>query len=137
MVCRCLMQKDYQGALAWCDSINVPLTATELRINVYEQMGDWQRAFRATELKDSLIQMDEREALEIHMVDMAHDIDHLRTEQEKAKERTIQLIVVGLMAAIIIGLLVCLLVYRHRKNLRIEGETDLHRCAPLTTAYAD
>ena len=122
MVCRCLMQKDYQGALAWCDSINVPLTATELRINVYEQMGDWQRAFRATELKDSLIQMDEREALEIHMVDMAHDIDHLRTEQEKAKERTIQLIVVGLMAAIIIGLLVCLLVYRHRKNLRMREQ---------------
>jgi signal transduction histidine kinase len=122
MVCRCLMQKDYQGALAWCDSINVPLTATELRINVYEQMGDWQRAFRATELKDSLIQMDEREALEIHMVDMAHDIDHLRTEQEKAKERTTQLIVVGLMATIIIGLLVCLLAYRHRKNLRIREQ---------------
>ena len=45
MVCHCLIQKDYQCALAWCDSIDVPLTATELRINVYEQMGDWQRTF--------------------------------------------------------------------------------------------
>ena len=45
MVCHCLTQKDYQCALAWCDSIDVPLTATELRINVYEQMGDWQRTF--------------------------------------------------------------------------------------------
>ena len=45
MVCHCLIQKDYQCALAWCDSIDVPLTATELRINVYEQMGDWQRTY--------------------------------------------------------------------------------------------
>ena len=59
MVCRCLMQKDYQRALAWCDSINVPLTATELRIDVYEHMGDYQRAFHAAEMKDSLIQIDD------------------------------------------------------------------------------
>lgn len=46
MVCHNLMQNDYQRALAWCDSLDVPLVATELRINVYEQMGDWKRAIR-------------------------------------------------------------------------------------------
>ena len=60
MVCHSLIRKDYQSALAWCDSIDVPLTATELRINVYEQMGDWKQAFRASELKDSLQLIAER-----------------------------------------------------------------------------
>ena len=59
MVCRCLMQNDYQQALAWCDSIDVPLTATELRIDVYKQMGDWKQAFRASEIRDSLRLLDE------------------------------------------------------------------------------
>ena len=87
MVCRCLMQRDYQGALAWCDSIDVPLVATELRIDVYEHMGDWEKAFRASELKDSLLLISERDALEIHMTDMAHDIDRLQVEKEKAEIR--------------------------------------------------
>ena len=98
MVCRCLMQNDYRQALAWCDSIDVPLTATELRIDVYEQMGDWKQAFRASEIRDSLRRLDEREALEIHTKDMEHDIDLLQAEQEKAKIRHIQLVIVGLMA---------------------------------------
>ena len=105
MVCRCLMQNDYRQALAWCDSIDVPLTATELRIDVYEQMGDWKQAFRASEIRDSLRRLDEREALEIHTKDMEHDIDLLQAEQEKAKIRHIQLVIVGLMALAIIGLL--------------------------------
>ena len=66
MVCHSLIRKDYQAALAWCDSIDVPLTATELRIDVYEQMGDWKQAFRASEQKDSLLLIAEREALELH-----------------------------------------------------------------------
>ena len=85
MVCHSLMQDDYRQALAWCDSLDVPLTATELRINIYEKMGDWQRAFRASELKDSLTHADEREELELQLVDMAHDIDLLQAEQDKAE----------------------------------------------------
>ena len=122
MVCHSLIRKDYQSALAWCDSIDVPLTATELRINVYEQMGDWKQAFRASELKDSLQLIAEREALELHMTDMARDIDQLQAEQEKAKIRHIQLLVVGLMALAIIGLLIGMLVYRHNKNLRLKEQ---------------
>ncbi len=122
MVCQSLIRKDYQSALAWCDSIDVPLTATELRINVYEQMGDWKQAFRASELKDSLQLIAEREALELHMTDMARDIDLLQAEQEKAKIRHIQLLVVGLMALAIIGLLIGMLVYRHNKNLRLKEQ---------------
>ena len=122
MVCHCLMQNDYQRALAWCDSIGVPLVATELRINIYEQMRDWERAFRATELKDSLVLDDEREALELHMADMAHDIDMLQAEQEKAEMRHKQLLTVCLMAVVIISLLVALLIYRHQKNRRLKEQ---------------
>jgi len=122
MVCHCLMQNDYQRALAWCDSLDVPLTATELRINIYEQMGDWERAFRASELKDSLVQTDEREALELHMADMAHDIDLLQAEQDKAEIRRVQLMTVGLMAIAIISLLMGMLVYRHKKNCRLKEQ---------------
>lgn len=122
MVCRCLMQNDYRQALAWCDSIDVPLTATELRIDVYEQMGDWKQAFRASEIRDSLRLLDEREALEIHTKDMEHDIDLLQAEQEKAKIRHIQLVIVGLMALAIIGLLIGMLVYRHQKNRRLKEQ---------------
>ena len=122
MVCHSLIRKDYQSALAWCDSIDVPLTATELRINVYEQMGDWKQAFRASELKDSLQLIAEREALELHMTDMARDIDLLQAEQEKAEMRHMQLLVVGLMALAIIGLLIGMLVVRHKKNLRLKEQ---------------
>lgn len=122
MVCWSLMQKDYRQALAWCDSIGVPLMATELRINVYEQMGDWQRAFRASELKDSLQQISNREALEMHMMDVSNDIDQIQIEQKKAETRRIQLIIVGLMALAIIALLVGMLVYRHKKNRRLQEQ---------------
>ena len=122
MVSHCLMQNDYQCALAWCDSIDVPLTATELRIDVYEQMGDWQQAFRASELKDSLKLIAEREALELHMEDMEHDIDMLQAEQKKSRMKHIQLVIVGLMALAIIGLLVGMLYYRHQKNRRLKEQ---------------
>lgn len=122
MVCRSLMNKDYRQALAWCDSIDVPLTATELRIDVYEQMGDWKRAFQTAELRDSLKMIGEREALELHIVDMAHDIDMLQAEQDKAEIIKRQLMIVGLMALAIIGLLVGMLIYRHQKNLRLKEQ---------------
>ena len=122
MVCHSLMQNDYRRALAWCDSIDVPLTATELRIDVYEKMGDWQRAFRASELKDSLVQADELEELELHLADVTHDIDLLQAEQDKAETRRIQLIIVGLMALAIIALLIGMLVYRHKKNRRLKEQ---------------
>ncbi len=122
MVCHHLLQKDYQQALAWCDSVEVLLTATELRINVFEQMGDWQQAYRATELKDSLMLVDERESLEQHLMDLSHDIDQFQAEQEKAEIRYIQLVIVGLMALVIIGLLIGMLVYRHKKNQRLKEQ---------------
>lgn len=122
MVCHSLIRKDYQAALAWCDSIDVPMTATELRINVYEKMGDWKQAFRASVLKDSLLLIAEREALELHTADMAHDIDQLQAEHEKAEIRHVQLMVVGLMAFVIISMLIGMLVYRHKKNRRLKEQ---------------
>jgi signal transduction histidine kinase len=122
MVCHHLMQNDYRQALAWCDSLDVPLVATELRINVYEQMGDWERAFRGSQLKDSLVHADERETLELQFADMAHDIDLLQAEQDKAEMQRIQLVIVGVMAVAIIALLIGMLVYRHRKNRRLKEQ---------------
>jgi signal transduction histidine kinase len=122
MVSHCLIQKDYQCALAWCDSIDVPLIATELRMDVYEEMGDWERAFQTAMMKDSLTNMEERESLEQHLLDMSHDLDILQAEQEKAETRRIQLVIVGLMATVIIGLLIGLLVYRHKKNQRLKEQ---------------
>jgi len=98
------------------------MTATELRINVYEKMGAWQQAFRASELKDSLQLVDNREVLELHLMDFTHDINLLQAEQKKAKTRRMQLVVVGLMALAIIGLLAGLLVYRHQKNRRLQEQ---------------
>lgn len=122
MVCHSLMQNDYQQALAWCDSLDVPLTATELRINVYEKMGDWQRAFRASKLKDSLALADESDELEMHLADMTHDINMFQVEKEKAKIRYTQLVIVGLMALAIIALLIGMLIYRHKKNRRLKEQ---------------
>ena len=122
MVCRCLMRKDYQGALAWCDSIREPMTATELRIDVYEQMGDFERAFHASELRDSLKEADDRQALEIQMMDMSRSIDLLQAEKEKADIRRKQLLIVGIMALAIIALLIGMLVYRHKKNHRLREQ---------------
>ena len=122
MVCHSLMKKDYQQALAWCDSIDVPLTAIELRINIFEEMGHWQQAFHATRLKDSLILIEDRESLEQLVMDMSHDIDMYQAEQEKAEIRYIQLVIVGLMALAIIGLLVGMLIYRHKKNRRLKEQ---------------
>ena len=122
MVCRYLMQNDYKSALAWCDSINVPLTATELRMNVYEQMGDWERAYRAAEIKDSLSQASEREVLEEDILDMTQDIALLQAEQDKSELRRTQLVVVGIMAIVIIGMLIGILIYRHQKNKRMREQ---------------
>jgi K+-sensing histidine kinase KdpD len=100
----------------------VPLIATELRMDVYEEMGDWERAFQTAMMKDSLTNMEERESLEQHLLDMSHDLDILQAEQEKAETRRIQLVIVGLMATVIIGLLIGLLVYRHKKNQRLKEQ---------------
>ena len=122
MVCRCLMHDDYQGALAWCDSVKVLEVANELRMNVYEQMGDWERAFRCAELKDSLLHAADSEVLSEELVDLTHDIDLLQSEREKAELRHMQLWIVGVMALFIIALLVCMLIYRHRKNRRLKEQ---------------
>lgn len=98
------------------------MTATELRIDVYEQMGDFERAFHASELRDSLKEADDREALEIQMMDMSRSIDLLQAEKEKADIRRIQLLIVGIMALAIIALLIGMLVYRHKKNRRLREQ---------------
>ena len=122
MVCRCLMHDDYQGALAWCDSVKVLEVANELRMNVYEKMGDWERAFRCAELKDSLSHAADSEVLSEELVDLTHDIDLLQAEREKSELRRMQLWIVGVMALFIIVLLVCMLIYRHRKNRRLKEQ---------------
>lgn len=136
MVCRCLMHDDYQGALAWCDSVKVLEVANELRMNVYEQMGDWERAFRCAELKDSLSHAADSEVLSEELVDLTHDIDLLQSEREKAELRRMQLVIVGLMALFIIVLLVCMLIYRHRKNLRLKEQFLLLQEAHRSTEAA-
>ena len=122
MVCHYMLKNDWQKALAWCDSTDVPMMANELRLDVYEKMGDWKRAFYAAELKDSLQQIDEREVLEDDIMDLSHGIDMLQAEQEKAELRHSQLMLVGLMSAVIIALLIALLIYRHFKNLRLKEQ---------------
>ena len=136
MVCHCLMQNDYQCALAWCDSIDVPLTATELRVNVYEQMGDWQQAFRASAIKDSLLQIAEREVLENHLMDMTHDIETLKAEHDKAEIRRMQLWVVAIMAIVIIAMLIGLLIFRYKKNRRLKEQFLLLQEARRSTEAA-
>lgn len=122
MVCRCLMLGDYDGALAWCDSLEVPLTATELRLNVYEKMGEWELAFRASELKDSLTHAAEREVLEEHLMAITDDLNALQAEQEKAEARRKHLIVVAVMAFVIISMLIGMLIYRYQKNRRLKEQ---------------
>ena len=111
MVCHYMLKNDWQKALAWCDSTDVPMMANELRLDVYEKMGDWKRAFYAAELKDSLQQIDEREVLEDDIMDISHGIDMLQAEQEKAELRRSQLMLVGLMS-----------IYRYFKNLKLKEQ---------------
>ena len=122
MVCHYMQKNDWQKALAWCDSTDVPMMANELRLDVYEKMGDWKRAFRAAELKDSFQQVDEREVLEDDIMDISHSIDLLQAEEEKAELRHSQLMLGGLMAAVIIALLIGMLIYRYFKNLKLKEQ---------------
>ena len=122
MVCYNLAKKDYKQALAWCDSTDVPMMANELRLDVYEKMGDWQRAFKAAELKDSFQLVDEREVLEDDIMDISHGIDLLQAEEEKAELRRSQLMLGGLMASVIIALLIGILIYRYFKNMKLKEQ---------------
>ena len=122
MVCHYMQKNDWQKALAWCDSTDVPMMANELRLDVYEKMGDWQRAFHAAELKDSFQLVDEREVLEDDIMDISHGIDLLQAEQEKAELRRSQLMLGGLMATLIIALLIGMLIYRYFKNLKLKEQ---------------
>ena len=62
------------------------------------------------------------EVLSEELVDLTHDINLLQAEREKAEIRRMQLVIVGLMALFIIVLLVCMLIYRHRKNRRLKEQ---------------
>ena len=122
MVCHYMLKNDYKHALAWCDSVDVPMMANELRLDVYEKMGDWQHAFRAAELKDSFQQIDEREVLEDDIMDISHGIDMLQAEQEKGELRHKQLMLGGLLSTVIILLLIAILIYRYFKNLKLKEQ---------------
>ena len=122
MVCYSLMKKDYKQALAWCDSVDVPQMSAELRRDIYDQMGNWKLAYQASELKDSLQQVAEREVLEELLVDASHNIDLLQAEHEKAELRKKQLLTVGFMSLQIIVLLVAILIYRYFKNRRLKKQ---------------
>lgn len=122
MVCHGLMHHDYQSALAWCDSIDVPLVATELRIDVYNAMHEWEKAYREQIIKDSLIHIDNRNALEDNLEDLTHDIELLQAEKEKAELRSQELWIITGLGIVIIAMLITMLIYRHRKNLRLKRQ---------------
>ena len=122
MVCKSLIKKDFKQALAWCDSVDVPLMAAELRRDVYDQMGNWKRAYEEAQLKDSLQQVAEREVLDEQLTEAAHNIDLMQAEHDKLKLRKNQLLTVGIMSLQIIFLLVARLIYRHIKNRRLKEQ---------------
>lgn len=122
MVCRGLMHHDYQSALAWCDSIDVPLVATELRIDVYDAMYAWEKAYREQIIKDSLIHIDNRNSLEDNLENLTHDIDLLQVEKDKAELRRQELWIISGLGIVIIAMLITMLHYRHRKNLHLKRQ---------------
>ncbi len=122
MVCRGLMHHDYQSALAWCDSIDVPLVATELRIDVYDAMYAWEKAYREQIIKDSLIHIDNRNSLEDNLEDLTHDLDLLQVEKDKAELRRQELWIISGLGIVIIAMLITMLHYRHRKNLHLKRQ---------------
>ena len=122
MVCHGLMHHDYQRALAWCDSIDVPLVATELRIDVYDAMHAWEKAYREQIIKDSLIHIDNRNALEDNLEDLTHDIDLLQAEKDKAELRRQELWTISGLGVVIIAMLIAMLFYRHKKNLHLKRQ---------------
>ena len=122
MVCHGLMHHDYQSALAWCDSIDVPLVATELRIDVYNAMHAWEKAYREQIVKDSLIHIDNRNALEDNLEDLTHDIDLLQAEKDKAELRRQELWIISGLGIVIIAMLIAMLFYRHQKNLHLKRQ---------------
>jgi len=124
MVSHDLMHKNYDRALTWCDSIDVPAVASELRMQVYEQMGLWKQAYRQAELKDSLAQIEDNEVMQEDLEALTHDIDMLQAEHAKAVERRNQLIIISVMGLVIIGLLVGILIYRYVKNRRLRHQFE-------------
>lgn len=122
MVCHGLMHHDYQSALAWCDSIDVPLVATELRLDVYNAMHAWEKAYREQIIKDSLIHIDNRNSLEDNLENLTHDIDLLQVEKDKAELRRQELWIISGLGIVIIAMLITMLHYRHRKNLHLKRQ---------------
>lgn len=58
----------------------------------------------------------------ISLVAQPEQTDELRALKEMAEMRFVQLVIVGLLSLVIIGLLIGLLVYRHQKNLRMREQ---------------
>jgi signal transduction histidine kinase len=116
------MHHDYQSALAWCDSIDVPLVATELRLNVYNAMHEWEKAYREQIIKDSLVHIDNRKALKENLGDITHDINLIQAELEKAKLRRQLLWIISGLGVAIIAMLIAMLYYRHKKIQQLQEE---------------
>lgn len=58
----------------------------------------------------------------ISLVAQPEQADELRALKEMAEIRFVQLVIVGLLSLVIIGLLIGLLVYCHQKNLRMREQ---------------
>lgn len=124
MICYYQRQGNYHQALAWCDSIDVPLVAAELRAKIYEQQGEWKKAYYETLLKDSLDHVGDTETLTEDLEELAHSIDLLQAEQDKVKLRRQQLLTVCVMSFIIIVLLIVIIYYRQKKNRRLHQQNE-------------
>ena len=116
MVYRCLRQGDYEGALAWCDSLGAETSASHQRTTVYAYMGDWQRAYREVLRRDSIDQAKRNEVLEEDIEGLVHDIEVLEMEKERNKNHVKDFAMLAFVALVLVAVLVALHFYRRRKH---------------------
>lgn len=115
---------NYQEALGWCDSVDARDEACELREKVYAKMGLWEKAYQEDTMKDSLRALQYNEVLIDDLNSLNHDIAVMDYALERAHARKIQIILVSLLSLAVIALLVGMLIYRHKKNLRLKRQYD-------------
>ena len=125
MVYRCLRQGDYEGALAWCDSLGAETSASHQRTTVYAYMGDWQRAYREVLRRDSIDQAKRNEVLEEDIEGLVHDIEVLEMEKERNKNRVKNFAMLAFVALVLVAVLVALHFYRRRKHRELIHQYKL------------
>ena len=125
MVYRCLRQGDYEGALAWCDSLGAETSASHQRTTVYAYMGDWQRAYREVLRRDSIDRAKRNEVLEEDIDGIVHDIEVLEMEKERNKNRVKNFAMLAFVALVLMAVLVALHFYRRRKHYELMHQYRL------------